>query len=419
MTSVSSSSPRAFRSVEQRGDRPVALLGVVAVAVDVGVVVPGLVVAVVDLHDPHAPLDQPAGDQAGVGELARRRRAAASPATRGPGRTPRAPRTACGRPSPARRSRASSASSWPRAARCSRLSAWSRSTCSRCAARGRWRLVTSRMIRSGSIDVVADVRALVDARQEAAAPQLRADDRLARAEHHEAGQVLVLRAQAEGQPRAEARPDRLHVARVHHQQRRLVIRVVGVQRAEHADVVDAAGDVREEVGDLDAALAARPRRERRGHELAASCGGPVIDRGRRGLAGVLLQGRLGVEGVDVRRPAVHEQEDHPLRPRGEVRRPGGQRIGRDRRLRRRPGPRTPAGPDQEPGVGQHAPQAQRAEPAADPAEQRPAGHRRPAWSRPMPVSSLARMAGDRSSSVVVGMVVARLSFSVSTMDLAT
>ena len=56
------------------------LLGVVAVVGDVAVIVPRLAVAVVDLHHAHAALDQPAGDQAGVGELARRRRAAASPA---------------------------------------------------------------------------------------------------------------------------------------------------------------------------------------------------------------------------------------------------------------------------------------------------------------------------------------------------
>ena len=39
---------------------------------------------------------------------------------------------------------------------------------------------------------VVDVRALVDAGQEAVAPQLRADHRLAGAEDDEAGQVLVL-----------------------------------------------------------------------------------------------------------------------------------------------------------------------------------------------------------------------------------
>ena len=116
---------------------------------------------------------------------------------------------------------------------------------------------------------VVDVRSLVDAGQEAVAPELRTDDRLARAEHDEAGQVLVLGAQAEGQPRAEAGPDRLHVARVHHEQRGLVVGIVGVQRADDAQVVDAAGEVREQLGDLDAALAVGPRLERRRHEPAA------------------------------------------------------------------------------------------------------------------------------------------------------
>ena len=44
--------------------------GVVAMVGDVLVVVPGLVVAVVDLHHAHAALDQPPRQQAGVGELA-------------------------------------------------------------------------------------------------------------------------------------------------------------------------------------------------------------------------------------------------------------------------------------------------------------------------------------------------------------
>ena len=92
---------------------------------------------------------------------------------------------------------------------------------------------------------VVDVRALVDAGQEAVAPQLRADDRLAGTEDDEAGQVLVLGAQAVGQPGTHARPNRLHVAGVHHQQARLVIGIVGVHRADDADVVDAACRVRD------------------------------------------------------------------------------------------------------------------------------------------------------------------------------
>ena len=83
--------------------------------------------------------------------------------------------------------RASSASSWPRARRGARwFSAWSRSSCSRWAGRERWRLLMSRMIRSGSIVVVVDMRPLVDPGQEAVAPQLRTDDRLAGTEHDEA-----------------------------------------------------------------------------------------------------------------------------------------------------------------------------------------------------------------------------------------
>ena len=82
--------------------------------------------------------------------------------------------------------------------------------------------------------------------------------------------------EAVGQPGAHARPDRLHVAAVHHQQRRLVIGDVGVHRADDADVVDAAADVRIEFADLDAALAV----------LVRSVNGELI-------SGPVLHGRPG------------------------------------------------------------------------------------------------------------------------------
>ena len=64
MTSVSSNSPRCLRSVEQGGDGLVALLGQAAVVdFEVVVAVPRLAVAVLDLHEAHAALDQAAGDQ--------------------------------------------------------------------------------------------------------------------------------------------------------------------------------------------------------------------------------------------------------------------------------------------------------------------------------------------------------------------
>ena len=68
-----------------------------------------------------------------------------------------------------------------------------------------------------------------------------------------------------------------------------------------------------------------------------------------GLPGVLLQGGLGVEGVDLRRPAVEEEVDDPFGPRGEVRRlhghgVAGGALGRRGPLARpggRPGPARP------------------------------------------------------------------------------
>ena len=66
MTSVSSSSPRAFRSLDQA---PAGLIDVAALvgqpAGDVGVRVP---VVVIDLDEPHAALDHPPGQERRVGE---------------------------------------------------------------------------------------------------------------------------------------------------------------------------------------------------------------------------------------------------------------------------------------------------------------------------------------------------------------
>ena len=80
-------------------------------------------------------------------------------------------------------------------------------------------------------------------------------------------------------------------------------------------------DVREELADLDAALAVLLELERRRERRA---GAPLgLQRDRQRLAGVLRERRLGVERVDVRRAAVHEQVDDALR------------LGGKRRLLRR------------------------------------------------------------------------------------
>src|SRR5439155_16878084 len=56
--------------LEQRRDRSIAFLGVIAMVADVLMVVPGLAVAVINLRHAHATLGQTPGDQAGVGKFA-------------------------------------------------------------------------------------------------------------------------------------------------------------------------------------------------------------------------------------------------------------------------------------------------------------------------------------------------------------
>ena len=63
--------------------------------------------------------------------------------------------------------------------------------------------------------------------------------------------------------------------------------------------------------------------ERRRHQGAGLAAGLEAD----ALAVPLRQLRLGVEGIDLRRPAVHEQVDDALGLGREVRRLGSERIG--------------------------------------------------------------------------------------------
>ncbi len=179
-----------------------------------------------------------------------------------------------------------------------------------------------------------DVGALVGAGQEGGLPVLRLLNGVAARTHgDEAGQVLVVAAQAVGHPRTHARPNLPGFAAVHQQQRRLVIGHVGVHRANDADVVDAAGGVREQVAHLDTGLAVSLKLERRGEGGAGLAFGAEVG-ARQQFAGVFRQRRLGIERIDVRRAAVHKQVDDALglaekvRPLGCERRRGTAGIGR-------------------------------------------------------------------------------------------
>ena len=82
-----------------------------------------------------------------------------------------------------------------------------------------------------------------------------------------------------------------------------MIRSACIHRSHDAYVVDAFTDMRIKLADFDAALSHLLERKRRWHKVAA----------RPRLPGLLHQFRLGIKRVDMRRTAIHEQEDYMLR----------------------------------------------------------------------------------------------------------
>ena len=85
--------------------------------------------------------------------------------------------------------------------------------------------------------------------------------------------------------------------------------VAGVQET---DVIDMPGDMGKELADMDPALAILAELPRRPEKIAG--GGKLDPRllERQLLTVVGLKLRLVVEGVDLRRPPLHEHEDHAL-----------------------------------------------------------------------------------------------------------
>ena len=176
----------------------------------------------------------------------------------------------------------------------------------------------------------AQHRALEAGRHVAARPVLGAADRPAgRIEHdHEAGQVLVDAAEAVVHPRAETRVAGEDFARVHLQHGRAVNGRIGRHRVKKGDVVHAGRQVGEEVADPLAALAVLLELPLRPDDaalvlLAAAAEGLDGD----GLAVEVVELRLVVEGVDVRRAAVHEEEDDALGLGRQRRRLRRERVG--------------------------------------------------------------------------------------------
>ena len=155
----------------------------------------------------------------------------------------------------------------------------------------------------GSLFAVGNVSALIDGRQESGGPKLGADDGVTGAENDEAWEVLIFGPEPVSEPGAHGGTARDTRAAVHHEQRRFVIRDVGIHGANHAAIVNALTQFGENLADFDAALAAAMKLERRAEEAAGFAFGFEVA-GGHGLAAVLLEQRFGVEGIHLRRAAV-------------------------------------------------------------------------------------------------------------------
>src|SRR5262249_1694148 len=96
-----------------------------------------------------------------------------------------------------------------------------------------------------------------------------------------------------------------------------MVRNVGVQRPDPTDTIRAFADLREHFAPLHAAFAVLLKGELRAHQRAGlplSHNGPA----RQRLAVILVEHRLGIEAIHLRKSAVHEKEDDVLRARGMV-----------------------------------------------------------------------------------------------------
>ena len=124
--------------------------------------------------------------------------------------------------------------------------------------------------------------------------------------------------------------------------RRRVRGVERVHRPDDADVVDRRRDVGQQSADVNAAAAVLLELERRGQQAAGGALGAQIDR-RRPLALILQQRGLGIEHVQLRRPARHEQHDVVLGLGWKIRKLRNARFGR---------------PGAQPLLGEHAGEAE-------------------------------------------------------------
>ena len=208
-------------------------------------------------------------------------------------------------------------------------------------------------------------RPLVHGRQEAIGPVGRPLLRVAPrvGDRHVGRQVLVLGPQRVADPGADAGEPLEREARAHeHLAGPVSVRLRG-QRVDEAHVIGAFGQVRQQVRKRLAALAPRPELPGAACEVAVLAleRDQLLDPGHR-LPVPLDQLGLVIPGVEVADRAGAEDVQHPLRPAGEVRRPGRHRVGRSSGRLRLPCP----------GIGREQPPLAQHRRQRDPAD--PGGH---------------------------------------------
>ncbi len=130
-------------------------------------------------------------------------------------------------------------------------------------------------------------------------------------QNDEAGQILIERAESVVDPCADAGIATEAVAAVHLVHGRRVVDAVHGAAAEEANVIGDLGEVRPVFGHVGAALSMFGELERALHvvALAALHGGYLLSVAHELLEVHLREHGLGVEGVDVRGPALHHEED--------------------------------------------------------------------------------------------------------------
>ena len=165
-----------------------------------------------------------------------------------------------------------------------------------------------------------ELDALIERRQEAIGPKQPAPDRvpLRVAQDHVRGQVLVFRAERVADPSAHGRAPRKDLAGQQHVQPLGVVVVLGVHRADEAELVNDFGLVRQGLRNVHPALPPLLKFEGRREQCVCVAGLVNLYAVWMGLAGVFGEQGFGIEQIHLAGTAVLDQLYNGFRSSGKV-----------------------------------------------------------------------------------------------------